>query len=94
MTNFTFMKYVINTYDPQRDIANVTFTYKYKTVQQPPLTVNAHNVPVQSKPLMDAWSQGWIQAVKRSLREADNRALVVVDPVIVGEQTVTDPPEE
>ena len=85
------MKYTINTYDADKDIANVTLSYKYKTVQQPPLTVRAHNVPVDDKTSMDAWALGWVQAKKAELRNAET--VKAIAPALVTEQTVTETAE-
>ena len=85
------MKYLINSYDAQKDIATVTLTYKFKTVQQPPLVIRAHHVPIEEKLLMDSWARGAVAGKKQELRNAE--AVKTVDPVIVTEQTVTDPVE-
>lgn len=85
------MKYLINSYDAQKDIATVTLTYKFKTVQQPPLVIRAHNVPIEKRLLMDSWALGVVAGKKQELRNAE--AVKTVDPVIVTEQTVTDPVE-
>ena len=84
------MKYLINSYDSDKDIATVTLNFKYKTVQQDPVIVRAHNVPVESKNKMDAWALGYVQALKKALRESDDRKANVIDPLIVAEQTVND----
>lgn len=85
------MKYLINSYDAEKDIANVTVKFKFKTVQQPDVVIRAHNVPVEDKALMDAWALGVVAAKKGELRKAAN--VKTIDPAIVTEQTVTEPAE-
>lgn len=85
------MKYLINSYDADKDVAVVTVNYKFKTVAQPALTLRAHNVPVDEKDAMDAWALGVVAAKKAELRKAEN--VKVVAPAIVAEQTVSEPAE-
>lgn len=85
------MKYLIDSYDASKDIAVVTLNFKYKTVNQPAVTVRAHNVPVDNKDNMDAWALGFVQAKKQELRQAEN--VKVIAPAIVTEQTVTESAE-
>lgn len=85
------MKYLINSYDADRDIAIVTLNFKYKTVQQDPVTVRAHNVPVESKDQMDAWALGVVADKKKELREAlDAKAIA---PELSTQQTVSESAE-
>jgi hypothetical protein len=86
------MKYTINTYDPVKDVADVTINYKYKTVAQTPLNVRAHNVPVDDKDLMDAWALGWAQAKKQELRQVERQKAIAAN--LTGEQTVADSVDE
>lgn len=85
------MKYLIDSYDASKDIAVVTLNFKYKTVNQPAVTVRAHNVPVDNKDNMDAWALGFVQAKKQELRQAEN--VKVIAHAIVTEQTVTESAE-
>lgn len=85
------MKYLIDSYDASKDIAVVTLNFKYKTVNQPAVTVRAHNVPVDNKDNMGAWALGFVQAKKQELRQAEN--VKVIAPDIVTEQTVTESAE-
>lgn len=85
------MKYLINSYDAVKDVAEVAINFKFKTVNQPAVTVRAHNVPVDDKEAMDAWALGVVAAKKQELRRAEN--LKVIDPLIVTEQTVSEPAE-
>lgn len=66
------MKYLINSYDANKDVAVVTLNFKFKTVDQPDLIIRAHGVPVYDKDLMDAWALGVVVAKKKELREASD----------------------
>lgn len=85
------MKYTINSYDADKDVAVVTLNYKFKTVAQPALTLRAHNVPVDEKDMMDTWALGVVAAKKDELRRAAN--VKAIAPAIVTEQTVSEPAE-
>lgn len=83
------MKYLIDSYDADKDVAVVTLNYKFKTVAQPALTLRAHNVPVDDKDAMDVWALGVVAAKKNELRRAEN--VKAIAPAIVSEQTVSEP---
>jgi len=85
------MKYLINSYDVDKDVAVVTMNYKFKTVAQPALTIRAHNVPVNDKEMMDTWALGVVAAKKYELRRAE--VVKAIAPALVTEQTVTEPAE-
>lgn len=85
------MKYLINSYNADKDIAEVAINFKFKTVNQPEVVVKAHNVPVDDKDAMDAWALGFVAAKKQELRQAENPKTIA--PAIVTEQTVTEPAE-
>lgn len=83
------MKYTINSYDADKDVAVVTLNYKFKTVAQPALTLRAHNVPVDEKDAMDAWVLGVVASKKNELRQ-EKKAIAKNLEV---EQTVSEPAE-
>lgn len=85
------MKYLIDSYDADKDVAVVTLNFKFKTVNQAPVVVRAHNVPVDDKDAMDAWALGVVAAKKDELRKAGK--VKTIAPAIVTEQTVTEPAE-
>lgn len=85
------MKYLINSYDADKDVADVTVNFKFKTVNQPAVTVRAHNIPVDDKDAMDAWALGFVAAKKQELRRAET--VKTIAPSIVTEQTVNEPAE-
>ena len=85
------MKYLINSYDPIKDVAVVTLNFKFKNVDQPDLTIRAHKVPVDSKTEMDAWALGVVAGKKKELREAlDAKAIA---PALSTQQTVSESAE-
>lgn len=85
------MKYLVNSYDPIKDVAVVTLNFKFKAVYQPDLIIRAHNVPVNSKAEMDAWALGVVAGKKKELREAlDAKAIA---PELSIQQTVSEPVE-
>lgn len=83
------MKYLIESYDAEKDVAVVKLNFKFKTVAQPELSLRAHNVPVNDKEAMDAWALGFVVAKKNELRQE----VKAIANNLKTEQTVTEPAE-
>lgn len=80
------MKYLIDSYDAEKDVAVVKLNFKFKTVAQPELSLRAHNVPVDDKDAMDAWALGVVASKKNELRQE----VKAIANNLKTEQTVTE----
>lgn len=81
------MKYIIESYDAEKDVAVVSFSFKFKGVDKSE-TLRAHGVPVDSKEAMDVFALYFVEAKKNELRQ--DKKVIATALKTKAEQTVVE----